>query len=109
MNSATDYGVVLVTASSNAEATAIAQTLVQEKLAACVNCLPVTSIYTWEETLHQEQEWQLFIKTRLACYPALEARIRELHSYEVPEIIAIPLQQGSASYLQWLADNTRHL
>lgn len=109
MNQATDYGVVLVTASSNAEATAIAQTLVQEKLAACVNCLPVVSIYTWEGTLHQEQEWQLLIKTRLACYPALEARIRELHSYEVPEIIAIPLQQGSASYLQWLADNTRHL
>lgn len=109
MDQATDYGVVLVTASSKAEAMAIAQTLVQEKLAACVNCLPVESIYTWEGALHQEQEWQLLIKTRLEHYPLLETRIRELHSYEVPEIIAIPLHQGSAPYLRWIADNTRHL
>lgn len=106
-NHSPEYGIVLVTTASEAEARKIAQTLVQEKLAACVNFLPVSSIYTWDGQVQQEQEWQLLIKTRLSQYSALEARIQQLHTYEVPEIIAIPILQGSAAYLQWVGNHTR--
>lgn len=85
---------------------AIAQALIQDKLAACVNMLPVESVYTWQGQVQQEREYQLLIKTHLANYPALEAKIRELHSYEVPEIIAVPILQGSAAYLQWIGETT---
>lgn len=98
----TGYGVVLVTAGCRAEAEAIATTLVKSKLAACVNLVPIQSIYTWQGELHQEQEWQLLIKTDLSQFPTLEAKIRELHSYEVPEIIALPIVAGSKSYLDWI-------
>jgi periplasmic divalent cation tolerance protein len=103
----TGYGVVLVTASSRQEAEAIAQNLVESQLAACVNLMPVHSIYTWQGKVNLEEEWQLTIKTDLAQFPALEAKIRELHSYEVPEIIALPILAGSPRYLQWISDNVR--
>lgn len=96
------YGIVLVTASSQAEAEAIAQSLVRAKLAACVSLIPIRSIYRWEGTVHNEAEWQLVIKTDLNQFSQLETKIQELHSYTVPEIIALPLQQGSQAYLQWI-------
>lgn len=99
-----EYGVVLVTASSRTEAEAIAKTLIQEKLAACVSMLPVYSIYTWQNQVQQEEEWQLLIKSDLTHFPSLEARFREIHSYEVPEIIALPIVQGSHPYLQWISE-----
>ena len=98
------YGVVMVTASSRTEAEAIAKNLVESKLAACVSLLPINSIYTWQEKLHTEEEWQLLIKTDLAKFETLEAKIRELHSYQVPEIIALPLIAGSAPYLAWISE-----
>ncbi len=98
----TQYGLVLVTASSQAEAAAIAKTLIQERLAACVSITPVHSIYTWENQVVQEQEWQLLIKTNLEQFAILEARVQELHSYQVPEIIAIPIVAGSQPYLEWI-------
>lgn len=101
------YGLVLVTAPSETEATAIAQILVQEQLAACVNLFPVTSVYTWENQVQQEPEWQLLIKTNLERFEALEARIRAVHSYQVPEIIAIPLVAGSLAYLQWMGNHIK--
>ena len=97
------YGVVLVTAPSQQEAEAIATSLVKSQLAACVSLVPIYSIYTWQGELHQEQEWQLLIKTDLGQLPTLETKIRELHSYEVPEIIALPIVAGSQPYLQWIA------
>jgi periplasmic divalent cation tolerance protein len=97
-----EFFLVLVTASSEAEATAIAQTVVQEKLAACVNLIPVRSVYIWQDQLQQEPEWQLLIKTTRDRYSALQERILALHSYEVPEILAIPIQAGSPSYLAWI-------
>lgn len=100
------YGVVLVTAASRAEAEAIATSLVQSRLAACVSLLPIHSIYTWQGELHKEEEWQLLIKTDLARFSTLETKIRELHSYEVPEIIVIPIIAGSQSYLKWLSQVT---
>ena len=102
----TGYGVVLVTAGSQQEAEEIAKTLVKSQLAACVNIVPLQSIYTWQGELHQEQEWQLLIKTDLSQFPTLEAKIRELHSYEVPEIIALSIVAGSQPYLNWISQNT---
>lgn len=98
------YGVVMVTAPSRAEAEAIAKTLIQEKLAACVSLLPVYSIYTWQNEVHQEEEWQLLIKSDLTHFQRLETRIREIHSYEVPEVIALPVIAGSHSYLKWISE-----
>ncbi len=102
--SMTSLGVVLVTAGSEEEARAIAQALVQEKLAACVNFTPIQSVYTWQGEIQQDQEWQLLIKTDLARFDQLAARIQALHSYDVPEIIALPIQQGAAAYLSWMTD-----
>jgi len=98
------FGVVLITAASQTEAEAIARELIQAKLAACVGLMPVRSIYTWQGEVHQDAEWQLLIKTDLQQFAALEARVRSIHSYEVPEIIALPILQGSPPYLQWMAE-----
>lgn len=100
-------GVVLVTASSQTEAQAIARALVQEKLAACVSITAIESVYRWQGQVHQEPEWQLVIKTDLANYAGLEARIQTLHSYAVPEIIAIPIVAGAPPYLAWIAEQTQ--
>lgn len=97
------YGVVLVSASSQHEAEAIANSLVKLGLAACVSFVPIHSIYKWQGEIHQEQEWQLLIKTDLSRFTTLEAKIRELHSYKVPEIIALPIVAGSQPYLNWIA------
>jgi periplasmic divalent cation tolerance protein len=98
------FGVVLVTAASQTEAEAIASELIQAKLAACVSLMPIRSIYTWQGKVQQEEEWQLLIKTDLEQFAALEAKIRSVHSYEVPEIIALPILQGSSPYLKWMAE-----
>lgn len=98
------YGVVLVTAPSQILAEEIAQSLVEAQLAACVSFMPIRSIYRWQDQLYNEQEWQLVIKTDLAKFSMLEAKIRELHPYQVPEIIALPLVAGSESYLQWISE-----
>ena len=102
--SSTSYGVVLVTVSSPSEAEAIATILIEEKLAACINIFPVQSIYQWQGNIQQESEFQLVIKTNLAKFAELSSRIQEIHSYEVPEIIALPIVSGSESYLGWLSD-----
>ncbi|MBD2078587.1 divalent-cation tolerance protein CutA [Leptolyngbya sp. FACHB-17] len=97
------YGVVFVTAASKSEAETLARSLVSAKLAACVTLFPVQSIYTWQDELEYAEEWQLMIKTDLDRFAALEAKIRELHSYEIPEIIALPIVAGSHPYLQWMS------
>lgn len=107
MDSSVGYGVVLVTTASIEEAEAIANALVEAELAACVSLLPIHSIYIWQGKLHKEQEWQLLIKTDLALFPTLEAKIRELHSYEVSEIIALPIVAGSQPYLEWISEQVK--
>ncbi len=97
-----NYGIVLVTAPSQDEAQAIAATLIEEQLAACVSIFPVQSIYRWQGEIQQEPEWQLMIKTDLTRFDVLSARVQAIHSYEVPEIIALPITAGSQSYLTWL-------
>jgi len=98
--------VVYVTTGTEDEARAIAHTLVQEQLAACVNFYPIQSVYIWQGEPHQDAEWQLVIKTQLALFDTLAARVQALHSYEVPEIIALPLQAGAPTYLAWIAAQT---
>ena len=89
-------------------AKALALALVEEKLAACVNLLPrMQSIYRWQGAVESASEILLLIKSTAANYAALEARIRELHPYEVPEIIALPITQGLPAYLNWLAVETK--
>lgn len=102
---APQYGVVMVTAASRTEAEMIAKTLVEVHLAACVSLLPIHSIYTWQGEVQSEDEWQLLIKTDLKKFSQLESKVRELHSYEVPEIIALPIIAGSQSYLNWISEN----
>jgi periplasmic divalent cation tolerance protein len=80
---------------------------VDERLAACVNRLgPVQSVYRWEGKIEQSEEQLLIIKTERRLFAALEKRVRELHSYSVPEIVALPIIDGSQDYLRWLGDQT---
>lgn len=102
----TDAIVMFVTTGSAAEAETIAKALVEAQLAACVNILsPLRSIYRWEGKLADDQEWLLLIKTRAERFPAVEARVKALHSYQVPEIIALPIVHGSEAYMRWLLEN----
>ncbi|MBE9609892.1 divalent-cation tolerance protein CutA [Chitinilyticum piscinae] len=81
----------------------LAQTVISEHLAACVNLLPACeSIYRWQDAIESSREIPLLIKTTAARYPELQARLHELHPYEVPEIIAIPLSAGLPAYLDWV-------
>jgi len=99
---------VLVTAGSQAEAEAIAGALVAERLAACVNVVPgITSIYRWQGEVQRDQEWLLLVKSRRDVLEDLVRRVRELHSYDLPETIALPLVGGSAPYLEWLVGEVR--
>ncbi|ACK71600.1 CutA1 divalent ion tolerance protein [Gloeothece citriformis PCC 7424] len=106
-DSVTEYGIVLVTTSSQEEAEAIAFALIESVLAACVTVMPVQSIYKWQGDIYNEQEWQLIIKTKLEQFQDLSDKVIELHSYDVPEIIALPIVDGSESYLTWIGENVR--
>ena len=95
--------VVLVTASSQEEALLIGRCVVQKKLAACVTVVPnVTSIFEWEGTVCEEREWLLVLKSHTDAYDALESEVKALHSYEVPEVIALSVTAGSSEYLAWI-------
>ncbi len=95
--------VVLITSGNMEEAQKIAQALVDERLAACVNIIPtVHSVYRWAGKVEHDQETLLIVKSRRAVMDRLIRRVQELHSYEVPEIIAMPLITGDAAYLRWL-------
>lgn len=88
-------------------AAALARSLVEERLAACVNLIPgARSIYRWEGAVLDEPEQLLVIKTTAERYAALEARVRALHGYQVPEIIALPVERGLAAYLAWVREQT---
>ncbi|WP_017302499.1 divalent-cation tolerance protein CutA [Nodosilinea nodulosa] len=95
-------GIVLVTAGSEAEADRLAHYLVEARLAACVSLFPMRSLYRWQGEVQREAEWQLIIKTDLSQFEALSQAIIQHHSYEVPEIIALPIADGLPTYLSWL-------
>ena len=102
-----DQVVVLVTAASQAEAEAIARSLVEVQLAACVNILPIQSTYRWQGKLEQQQEWQLLIKTRISLFAEITAHIQAMHSYDIPEIIALPIAAVAVPYLNWMAEQLK--
>jgi periplasmic divalent cation tolerance protein len=107
MAAARDFTMVFVMAANEDEAQRIAQALVAERLAACVNIAgPVHSIYRWRGEIENASEYMLVIKTSKRHVSKLERRVRELHSYEVPEIVAVTLAQGSKPYIAWLAEST---
>jgi periplasmic divalent cation tolerance protein len=100
--------VVLTTCASEEEAARIAAALVEEGLAACANIVsPVRSIYRWEGKTCDEREWLLLIKTGRERFDALEKKIKLLHSYSVPEILCLPVLEGSLAYLEWMEESTR--
>ena len=99
--------VVFVTTPSEEEATTISRSLVEAGLVACANVLPrVRSIFRWEGKVTEEQESLIVLKTRSGLMKQLEKAIKKMHSYSVPEIIAIPIVQGSDEYLNWIRDVT---
>lgn len=102
-----DYLLVCSTTETREQAERIARALVDNRLAACVQIDgPVTSVYHWEGAVTQGEEWRLMAKTRSAIYDDVAAMIRREHSYQVPEIIALPIVAGSPDYLAWLAAET---
>lgn len=101
-SSPANFGVVLVTVASLQEGKAIAFDLIDHELAACVNIMAISSIYRWQSKINQDQEYQLIIKTNLDQFDELTERIELLHSYDVPEIIALPIVAGAKPYLEWL-------
>lgn len=104
----TDVLVVLVTSPTPERAAELARTLVEERLAACGNVVPgVRSIYRWEGKVEDEQEVLLVLKTTRARLEALRARVLALHPYQVPEVLALSVEAGSAAYLEWVAAETR--
>lgn len=104
----TDKVVVLVTVGSLREARKIAKALVEARLAACVNLSPpVRSIYRWQGRIESAREVLLVIKTSREIFPELQAEIRKLHSYATPEIVCLPIIDGSREYLEWLAQSVK--
>ena len=105
--SGVEAAIVLTTVASGTDAIGLARTLVEERLAACVNILPpMTSVYRWQGRIEEEQEQQMLIKTTAERLPALEERLRQLHPYEVPEFLVLRVAGGSDAYLTWVGENT---
>ncbi|MEQ1772514.1 MAG: divalent-cation tolerance protein CutA [Burkholderiales bacterium] len=108
MTQPNDVLLVLTNLPHREAAAELAKSLIAEKVAACVNILGAcTSVYRWQGKIENAEEIPLLIKTTGARYAALEATIRRMHPYELPEIIAVPLAQGLSGYLQWVAEETR--
>ena len=104
--SQTGSRIAFVTTGSEDEALNIGRTLVEEGLAACANLLPqIRSIYRWQDAIEDDAEFLMILKTSQASLDALIARASELHSYDVPEVIALPIQQGYTPYMNWIAEN----
>jgi periplasmic divalent cation tolerance protein len=101
-----DYVQVLTAVASEEEAGRIAELLVERKLAACVQVVgPIVSRYRWQGKVEEEREWQCLVKTTRGAYERAEVAIREVHSYDEPEIVATPIVAGSPGYLAWIDEN----
>ena len=102
-----DYRLVYITAADRAQALAIGRALVEARLAACANVLPgITSIYRWEGVVRQDDEAALVAKTRSELVEALVAKVRELHTYSCPCVVALPIVAGNPAFLDWIGAET---
>jgi periplasmic divalent cation tolerance protein len=101
-----EYCIVLTTCPNDKEAKTLASKLIKEKLAACVQLSSVTSYYTWKGGTYNEPEIRLIIKTRSRLYESVEQFIQKNHSYDVPQVVQIPITDGSDEYLDWIDENT---
>ncbi len=103
---AMNYTMIISTASSKDEAQEIAQALVDRKLVACVNLVgPIESVYRWKGQVESAQEFLLLMKTQADRFECVRDAIRQMHSYEVPEIIQVPIENGLPAYLTWISEN----
>jgi periplasmic divalent cation tolerance protein len=99
-----DHVVVLVTASSESQARRLARKLLQDRHAACVNFVPIESMFLWKGDIQEEEEVLMIIKTRSECFDGLMTAIKSAHTYDTPEIIGMPVVLGSREYLKWIDD-----
>ena len=102
-----EYGMVLTTVAEPESARRLADGLLEKRLAACVQTLPIQSAYRWKGAVQREPEILLLIKTKVSLYPEVETYIRSAHAYETPEIILVPILAGSADYLAWIGQETK--
>ena len=103
----TGFSIVLTTAASDATVSSIVDRLLADRLAACVQVLPIRSAYVWKGEIARDDEQLLLIKARTADWPAIEAAIRDVHDYETPEIVRLEMADASAAYLAWISASTR--
>lgn len=101
-----EFGIALTTVATPDDARRLTDGLLDQRLAACVQALPIQSAYRWKGAIQREPETLLLIKTRAALYPAVEAFLRAHHPYETPEIVFVPIAAGATDYLRWLAAET---
>jgi len=101
------YCLVYITASSEAEAEKIGDTLVRERLAACANRHPIKSTFWWEGKVDRDDEVALVVKTKSSLVDEVVTRVKELHSYQVPCIVALPIVAGNPDFLDWIGDSTK--
>jgi periplasmic divalent cation tolerance protein len=101
------HSIVLTTCTDRDQAKTIARALVEQKLVACVQILPIESVYAWEEKIEEAAEFLLLCKIKRVDYDDVAAAIRALHTYVVPEIVLLPIETGSADYLTWIDAVTR--
>ncbi|WOJ90361.1 divalent-cation tolerance protein CutA [Methylocapsa polymorpha] len=101
------YALVLTTCGDSASAELIATTLIEKRLAACVQIFPISSFYEWEGAVQHAQELMLFCKIKSIDYADVEAAIQAVHSYAIPEIVQVAIEKGAQSYLSWIASVTR--
>jgi periplasmic divalent cation tolerance protein len=101
----TDKKIVLTTTATREDAGRIARALVERRLAACVNVVAIESVYRWKDAVESAEEWLLVIKTTAAAYDQVHAAIKELHTYDLPECVLLPIERGSEEYLAWIGES----
>lgn len=99
------FSIIYITAGSMDEAKSIGRTLVEERLAACANIFPITSIFRWKDNIEEAGEFGIIVKTRTDKVKDIENRVRQIHSYEVPCIVSFKIGSGSEDYLKWIGES----
>ena len=99
------FSIIYITAGDMEEARKIGKKLVEERLAACANIFPITSVYRWKEKIEEADEFGIIVKTKTDKVNAIEKRVKEIHSYEVPCIVSFRMEGGSAGYLKWIEES----